>query len=145
MNMSTYIKKHWKKLLALAVIVAFASALYLFKDKVLALLKKKNDSDESTNPLPTGNIVVTATDTSDPWLRDWSISKTATGPSIASANCMSGQSATFNITAAGTYFLRIGQSGGSSLGTYSGTIVGGAVTLEFSGLDVSNAFQFEVV
>ncbi len=52
---------------------------------------------------------------------------------------------TWNLTLPkGTYYLLIGQSGGSGFGTYSGSLICAGQTFVFSGLDVNHSFKFVV-
>lgn len=84
-------------------------------------------------------VVITASDPSDPYSRDWNIYTSFPGVLIQTTNDTFGGTWTVDLPT-GTYYFNVGQSGGSAYGTYSGAING----VPFSGVDVNNAAQFTV-
>jgi hypothetical protein len=114
---------------------------------------------DTTTPPPTqqenGTITIQAVNNSDPYLRDWDIftrDPTGTyqgggvwsiGNPLKTTDKMSG--GTWEVTLPkGTYYLLIGQSGGSGYGTYSGTITINGASIPFAGVDVNHAAQFTI-
>ncbi len=113
------------------------------------------DTTIPTQPEQTGLAVINAVNNSDPYQRDWNIftrDPTGTyqgggvwsiGNPLKSVNKMSG--GTWEVTLPkGTYYLLIGQSGGSGYGTYNGTITVNGASIPFAGVDINHSAQFTV-
>ena len=100
-------------------------------------------------------VTIHATDPYDYYVRDWNIfaidpSGTYTGGGVWSAGSPlitsyhhSGDTWSLNLND-GTYYLVIGQSGGTSYGTYYGEISINGTSINFTGADVNHAIQFTV-
>ena len=99
------------------------------------------------------NITITASDPSDPYLRDWALTVDRPMPPIQYDNSAdgyetlySGDTMTFSATlSSGPHYLMfiIGQSGGPSYGTYSGTITINGQVYNFSGVDQYNSVRVD--
>ena len=99
------------------------------------------------------NITITASDPSDPYLRDWALTIDRPMPPIQddmSADgyeaLYSGDTMTFSaMLSSGPHYLMfiIGQSGGPSYGTYSGAISINGQVYNFSGVDQYNSVTID--
>ena len=101
------------------------------------------------------DVVIKASDPSDSYVRDWNIftvdpSGTYQGGGVWSAGspiktAYFTKSGTWSLSLnQGTYYLVIGQSGGASYGTYSGSITVDGAAMTFANADVNHAIPFTV-
>lgn len=105
----------------------------------------------TTSTIPAGdvllNISVTATDSHDPYLRDWDL-YVGTYPylntSTYTQNLNSGGTLNYKgiyPASNNTIYFYIGQSGGSAYGTYSGTMKINGYSASFAGVDNTHALR----
>ncbi len=128
-------------------------------------LNTGNGSGDTTTPtvptLPTtpaaqsNTVIIEAINNADPYPRDFNIFTQnpdgkylgggvwSIGEPIRKAIYGNGGRWELNL-ASGTYYLLIGQSGGSGYGTYSGVISVNGASIPFAGADVNHSVRFTV-
>ncbi len=109
-------------------------------------------SSSSASPV----LTVNASDSSDQYVRDWELFSSYPGHYVSSGSyanatpfysTIEGSSGSVKVTlpsASGTYYFAITQSGGSSYGTYSGSVSTSTGGFAFSGLDVNHILEISV-
>jgi hypothetical protein len=106
-------------------------------------------SSQGGKGVPAGTkIVIRASDANDQYSRFWELDDDTSGTTLAKEAHNSGDIMTITVTTAipagDKLTLHISQTGGSSYGTYSGTIQIGNRTIQFDGVDAGNPFTFSV-
>lgn len=129
--------------IVVAVIVVIIAYVMLVAKKAAATTP--SGSGTPTTPGQSGQtyaVTITATDSNDPYVRNWTI-YTGGSTQVTQQQHTSGQNMNVNVPS-GNYTVIISQSGGSSYGTYSGTIQTPSGTGAFSGADSTHAIAFTV-
>jgi hypothetical protein len=148
---------------AIAALIGVAVAVYFYviKPKQTVNPTPTTEGDTQTPSSPSVKTVqITATNDADPIPRDWQIFKTNPTGKLIGSNGMYGvydgmqpvQKAIFDSGAtwtvelpSGTYYLIIGQSGGDSYGTYSGTVTTQQKSpVPFANVDAQHAAAFTI-